>query len=143
MYFVRFLIKVYDTTYDRQHLSYDVCREVRREIIRTVLNMQCVCVWQINGCVVEIFPSCLLDLLTSLLAISSDESIKGFVQTLKVSGAYWRAADAQWMNNRELHMCWIGIMINHQTVGFHLMTRQWPERCSCCHMTCQPYLDVK
>lgn len=30
------------------------------------------------------FPACLLDLLACLLVISSDESIKGFVQTLKV-----------------------------------------------------------
>jgi len=32
------------------------------------------------------FPSCVLDLLNGLLVVNSDESVKGFVQTLKVSG---------------------------------------------------------
>jgi len=45
----------------------------------------CVSLWQINGCVIQKFPTSLLDLLASLLVITSDESIKGFVQTLKVS----------------------------------------------------------
>jgi len=34
----------------------------------------------------DMFPNCLLELLASLLVIGSDESIKGFVQTLKVCG---------------------------------------------------------
>jgi len=33
----------------------------------------------------ERFPSVLLDLLNSLLVVNSDDSVKGFVQTLKVS----------------------------------------------------------
>lgn len=47
--------------------------------------MLCVCLLQINGCVMQKFPFVLLDLLNSLLIVNSDDSVKGFVLTLKVS----------------------------------------------------------
>jgi len=40
---------------------------------------------QINGCVMQRFPAVLVDLLNCLLVLNSDDSIKGSVQTLKVS----------------------------------------------------------